>query len=654
MTGATLWEPTAERRGRANITRYIDWLAATRGLRFDSYDELWRWSVRDLDGFWGSIWEFFDVSGRRGDTVLADRAMPGARWFPGAEVNYAAQALRRRDDHTAIVAWDENGARETMSYAELARQVGAAAAGLRRLGVSRGDRVVGYLPTAAQTVVAFLATASLGATWSACSPEHGARSVIDRFRQIEPVVMVAVDGYRYNGRAHDRRNEVETIREQLPSLRATVLVPNLDRPQALPPGMLGWDELLAEAAEPEFESVPFEHPLWVLYSSGTTGMPKAIVHGHGGMVLEQLKALALHVDLGPDDRFFWYTTPSWMMWNFLTGGLLLGATVVLYDGSPGYPDLRTLWRLAEQAGVTYFGTSAPFISSCMNAGIVPAKEFDLSAVRGLGSTGAPLSPEGFRWVYQNVSPDVLLGSLSGGTDVCTAFIGPCPLLPVYAGELQCRALGAKVEAFDGRGEPVSGEVGELVLTEPMPCMPVAFWGDPDGSRYRASYFETYPGVWRHGDWIEISDRGGCVIHGRSDATLNRGGVRMGTAEFYRAVEELPEIEDCVVIDTGELGREGRLMLFVVLNEGSALDADLRARIGQTLRRELSPRHVPDDIFAVPDIPRTLTGKKVEVPLKRILRGEPAERVLTAGALSNPDSVKVFETLTSNSSASQQK
>jgi acetoacetyl-CoA synthetase len=501
--------------------------------------------------------------------------------------------------------------------------------------------VAAYLPNIPQTLVAFLATASLGAIWSSCPPDFGIRSVVDRFRQIEPRVLLAVDGYRYNGKPFDRLEAVAQLQSQLPSLRATVLVPNLhDRPVARN-GAVTWHEFLGEPSELAFTPVPFDHPLWVLYSSGTTGLPKAIVHGHGGMLLEHLKALSLHLDLGPNDRFFWFTTTSWMMWNFLASGLLVGATLLLYDGSPSHPDLRTLWRLAEQTGMTYLGTSAPFIQACMNAGLDPAKEFDLHGIRGVGSTGAPLPPEGYAWVYEHVGQDLLLGSLSGGTDVCTAFVGPCPLLPVYPGELQCRALGAKVEAFDEHGRPRVDEVGELVLTEPMPCMPVSFWNDPDGHRYRDSYFDLYPGIWRHGDWVEVSARGSCVIYGRSDSTLNRGGVRMGTAEFYRVVEELPEVVDSLVVDTGELGREGRLLLFVVLREGAELDEELRARIKQKLRRELSPRHVPDELHAIPEVPCTLTGKKLEVPVRRILLGQPPDQVLSPGALRNPESIRYF-------------
>jgi acetoacetyl-CoA synthetase len=636
-----LWRPSAERVGRARITAYLRWLEATRGRRFERYEDLWRWSVGDLDGFWASVWEFFEVGERPPGPALAQRRMPGARWFAGAQLNHAEVALRRRDGHPAIIAGGEGRDRlTTISYGELARRVAAAAAGLARLGVGRGDRVVAYLPNVPETVVAFLATASLGAIWSSCAPEFGVSSVVDRFAQIEPKVLLAVDGYRYNGRWHDRREALAEIRRRLPTLAATVLVDTGGGGAAGDDaGVQPWDELLDPAAsEPAFTPVPFDHPLWVLYSSGTTGLPKAIVQGHGGIVLEHLKALALHLDLGPDDRFFWFTTTGWMMWNFLVGGLLLGATVLLWDGSPAQPDMGALWRFAEATGMTYFGTSAAYVLACMKAGVEPGRVADLGRLRSVGSTGSPLPPEGFAWLYRQLPADLLVGSVSGGTDVCTAFVLSCPLLPVYAGELQCRGLGAKVEAFDEHGRPVVGQVGELVLTEPLPSMPLGFWNDPDGSRYRDAYFAVWPGVWRHGDWIEITPRGTCVISGRSDSTLNRGGVRMGTAEFYRVVEQLDEVADSLVVDVSEPGGEGRLLLFVVLRPGADLDAQLERRLRAAVRAELSPRHVPDEIRAIAEVPRTLSGKKLEVPVKRVLTGTPLEQAVSEGALANPKAI----------------
>jgi acetoacetyl-CoA synthetase len=645
-----LWTPSHARVERSSLTSYQRWLADARALHFGDYHSLWRWSVTDLDAFWRSIWDFFGVGeGPAPAPAIVERRMPGTRWFPQARLNYAELALRRRDEHPAVVAGSEDGELRTVSYAELARSVAAAAAGLRRLGVRQGDRVVAYLPNVPETVIAFLASASIGAIWSSCAPEFGVSSVVDRFQQIEPKVLLAVDGYRYGGRWHDRREAVEAIRAQLPTLEATVLVPapgqeaGTARPPAGPPaagGVLGWADLLAGEVEPRlgFEQVAFDHPLWILYSSGTTGLPKPIVQGHGGIVLEHLKSLALHLDLGPTDRFSWFTTTGWMMWNLLVSGLLLGATVLCYDGSPGHPDMGALWRFAEATGMTYFGTSAAYVLSCMKAGVEPAVIADLSRLRSVGSTGSPLPPEGFAWLYQHVDEDILVGSVSGGTDVCTAFVESCPWLPVYAGEIQCRALGAKVEAFDEHGRSVVDEVGELVITEPLPSMPLYFWNDPDGSRYRDSYFSTWPGVWRHGDWVEITSRGSVVISGRSDSTMNRGGVRMGTGEFYRVVEGLDEITDSLVVDVSDPGGEGRLLLFVVLRPGLELDGELERRIRDTVRRELSPRHVPDEVHPIAEVPRTLSGKKLEVPVKRILTGVPMERALSEGALANPDAI----------------
>jgi acetoacetyl-CoA synthetase len=643
--GDLLHQPSPQAVDAANLTRYLEWLRSERGLHLASYDEAWRWSVTDLDGFWASVWDHFGVEASQPyEGVLGERSMPGARWFPGARLNYAEHALRRRDDRPAVVFRSEDGQHRELTRAELARQVAAVTAGLRHLGVGRGDRVAAYAPNRVETLVAFLATASLGAVWSSCSPDFGVRAVLDRFRQIEPAVLVAADGYRHKGQAYDRRAQVAEIAAHLPGLRATVGIPVLE---AGPPGAVPFADLAADggaATPPTFEQVPFDHPLWILYSSGTTGPPKAIVHGHGGILLEHLKALSLHHDLGEGDRFFWYSSTGWMMWNLLVGGLLVGATVVLYDGSPVHPDHGALWRLAEETGMTYFGASAPYLLACRRAGVVPRREADLSRLRGLGSTGAPLPPEGFEWVYEAVHDGLLLGSVSGGTDVCTAVVGSCPILPVHSGEIQCRYLGAAVAAYDEGGRPVVDEVGELVVTEPLPSMPVSFWGDADGSRYRASYFDTWPGVWRHGDWIRITPRGGCVIYGRSDATLNRGGVRIGTSELYRIVEDHPGIVDSLVVDTSWLGDEGALWLFVVLAEGTDLDDDLRRSIADRLRRDLSPRHVPDHILAVPDVPRTLNGKKLEVPVKRILRGEPPDAVASPGALTNPEALAPFVAL----------
>jgi acetoacetyl-CoA synthetase len=647
--GDLLWEPSEEVRRRARVARFM----AEGG--FGSYDELWRWSVTEVDAFWDSVWSHFGVLGERGAGpvregvpgqwgVATDGPMPGVGWFPGATLNYARNALRpdRDPDATAVVFRSEDAGSRTLTFGELAGQVAEVRAGLRELGVTRGDRVAAYVPNIPEALVVFLATASLGAVWSSCSPDFGAPSVIDRFTQIEPKVLVAVDGYRYNGKRYDRRDVVHDIEASLPTLRATVLIPHLD-PAAGPPVTehgrgIGYADLRRPGEPLAFEEVPFEHPLWILYSSGTTGLPKPIVHGHGGIVLEHLKSLSFQQDIGPGDVFFWFTTTGWMMWNYLIGGLLVGATIVMYDGAPNGD---TLWRLAAETGVTYFGVGAPYVLASMKAGLEPGERYDLSRIRGIGSTGSPLPPEGFGWVYDVVGRDLLVGSFSGGTDVATGFVGPCPLLPLRAGVIQCRGLGAKVEAYGDTGEPVVGEVGELVLTEPMPSMPIRFWNDGDGHRYRESYFGMYPGVWRHGDWIKILSEGGSVIYGRSDSTLNRGGVRMGTADFYRVVEAFDEIADSLVVDTGQLGEEGRLLLYVQLAEGVSLSDALTGRIRSVLRSTLSPRHVPDEIRVVPGVPRTLSGKKLEVPVRKILLGTPVEKAANRDAMANPEVLEYF-------------
>jgi acetoacetyl-CoA synthetase len=651
VTGAppVLWTPDEARIERAALTGYTRWLAS-RGIVADGYGELWRWSVENLDAFWASIWERFDVQASTPyERVLGSRTMPGTEWFPGARLNFAEHVFRNRDaDTVAIRHASELRSLAETSWGELEETTRRLAASLHTSGVGPGDRVVAYLPNVVEATAAVLACASIGAVWSSCSPDFGARSVLDRFAQIEPRVLLAVDGYRYGGRDHDRLDVVRQLQKSIPSLERTVVLGYLDPEPDL--GRLGsatrWDAFLDEGGDEPlaFAQVPFDHPLWVLYSSGTTGLPKAIVHGHGGILLESLKALNLHVDLHGDDRLFWFTTTGWMMWNFLVAGLLTDASVVLYDGNPGYPDLGVLWRLADEADVTCFGTSASYIASCMKDGIDPRGGRDLSSLRAVGSTGSPLSPEGFDWVYDRLGPDLWLFSTSGGTDLCTAFVGGVPTLPVYRGELQARALGAKVEAWDRDGVPVVGEVGELVITEPMPSMPLRLWGDADGSRYRESYFATYPGVWRHGDWIEITERGTAVISGRSDATINRGGVRMGTAEIYRAALAVDEVVDALVVDLPRPGTQGYMPLFVVLRDGAELDEALRSRIRARIREDCSPRHVPDEVRAVPAIPRTLSGKVLEVPVKRILAGEPVERTVSRDALANPDALRPFEEL----------
>ncbi len=640
--GELLWEPSPDRLERARLTAFTQHLRE-RGYDFASYDELWRWSVRDLDAFWGEFAAWIGLRWHEPPSrSLADATMPGARWFPGGTLNYAEHALFPpagvAPDDAAVVFAREDGLRRTLTWAQLRAEVASVRAALVAHGVGVGDRVAALLPNCPEALVAMLATTSLGAVWSSCSPDFGARAIADRFTQIEPLVLFTVDGYRYGGKAFDISATVEALRADLPTLRSTVLVPYLDDSAMLPDSQR-WPDLLADPGELAFAPVPFDAPMWILYSSGTTGLPKAIVHCQGGILLEHLKQLALHLDLGPGDRFFWFSTTGWMMWNLLVSGLTVGASIVLFDGNPMHPAPDALWQLAASTAMTSFGVSAPYLQACLKAGLRPA-DLDLAALRSVGSTGAPLPPDGFAWVYEAVKPDVLLSSLSGGTDVCTAFVGGAPTLPVRAGEIPCRMLGCAVDAFDEHGRSVTGAVGELVISAPMPSMPVAFWNDADGAKLREAYFETYPGIWRHGDWIKINEDGSCVIYGRSDSTLNRGGVRMGTAEFYRVVEELPGITDSLVIDTSAAGAEGRLLLYVVLDPGTELD-DIRADLRAAIRSNLSPRHIPDEIVAIAEVPRTLNGKKCEVPVKRVLAGVPIEQAVSAGALKNPDAMQPF-------------
>jgi acetoacetyl-CoA synthetase len=629
MEPKLLWRPSADRAERATIARF----AREVGHEGD-YDELWRWSVDDLEGFWAAIWEFFDVQASEPyERVLGPREMPGAQWFPGSRLSYAEHFFRDRDDDAvAIRHASELRELSQWTWGELREQTARIAAGLRRMDVGPGDRVAAYMPNIPETIAAFLATASIGAVWSSAAPEFGARSVVDRFGQIEPKVLLAVDGYRYGGRDHDRGEVVAGIAEEIGA-------------RVVPFGYLeagGWPSDFVAHDEPlSFEQVPFEHPLWLLFSSGTTGLPKPIVHSQGGILLEHLKYMHLHLDAQEGDRVFWFTTTGWMMWNFLVGVLLTPASIVLFDGHPGSPDLGVLWDLAQDTGMTTFGTSASYIASCMKAGIEPRDGRDLGELRAVGSTGSPLAPEGFDWVYEHVGSDTWLFSTSGGTDLCTAFVGGVPTLPVYEGELQARALGAKVEAFDEDGNALVGQVGELVLTEPMPSMPISFWGDDDGSRLRESYFSMYPGVWRHGDWIEITERGTAIISGRSDSTINRGGIRMGTSEIYSAVLADDDVVDALVVDVPREGTDGWMPLFVVLREGAALDDELVGRIKQRIRQDCSPRHVPNEIHQIAEVPRTLSGKALEVPVKRILMGDPADKAASRESLANPGALDYF-------------
>ncbi|AXT86265.1 acetoacetate--CoA ligase [Aeromicrobium sp. A1-2] len=635
-----LWSPPLD--GHSRLEQFM----ADLDHRFDDYESLWRWSVDEPNAFWRAIWLASDPPSDGDPTrALMDDSMPGAVWFPDVRLNYAESMLRmpgRADDDTVVVAASQSRDDVLLTAHELRDQVARARAGLIRAGVTEGDRVAAYSPNIPETLVLLLAAASLGAVFTSCAPEFGTQSVVDRWQQIEPTVLLAVDGYRYGAKGIDRRAEVEAITASLPSLRAVVWLPYLDPAAEAPAGAITWADLTAESAPLQFVRLPFSAPLYVLFSSGTTGLPKPIVHGHGGITVEHFKSLALQHDLGPDDRFFWFSTTGWMMWNLLVSGLAVGSTVVMFDGNPAYPDTAMLWQLAERLQVTYFGTSAPFLLQCRKEGLVPREIADLSRLRGIGSTGAPLPAEGFRWVYDSVSATAHLASTSGGTDVCAAFVGAAPIVPVYAGEMSCRMLGASVEAYDDQHEPVVGALGELVITRPMPSMPIGFWGDTDGARYRATYFEDIPGVWRHGDWITITERGTCTITGRSDATLNRGGVRLGTSEFYTVVEALPEVLDSLVVHLeDDEGGAGRLLLFIVLAAGAELDDALTGKISMALRSQLSPRHVPDALHQVAALPRTLSGKKLEVPVKKILQGTPIEDAAATGALIDPTALEVF-------------
>jgi len=643
--GTLLWEPPDELMQTANITRFMQWLQKKRGLDFTNYHQLWEWSVSDIEDFWSSIWEFFEIKASKPYAkVLSERKMPGARWFLDAELNFAQHVFRHISaERPALIFQSEIQPMTAVSWDELYSNVSSVAASLRSMGVKQGDRIAAFLPNIPEAIIAFLACASIGAVWSSCSPDFGKRSVVDRLNQIEPKVLFATNGYQYGGTPFDRRSMVAELQNSLATLKNTVLIPYLQKntgPQNLKNTVL-WQDLLVEKAELVFEQVPFNHPMWVLYSSGTTGLPKAMVHSQGGILLEFLKFLGLHVNMKAEDRFFWFSTTGWVMWNVLLGGLLTGATALLYDGSPAYPNMDVLWEFAEKSGMTIFGTSAAYITACMNAGMQPGRDHDLSRLKAMGSTGSPLSPEGFAWVYERVKKDIWLASVSGGTDPCTAFVGGCPVLPVRAGELQCRCLGVKAEAFDESGASLVNRVGELVISEPMPSMPLFLWNDPENRRYLESYFEMYPGIWRHGDWIKITPNGSALITGRSDSTLNRMGIRIGSGEIYGIVEDLPQVNDSLIVGLERRTGGYYMPLFVVLKEGETLNETLKTKIKQKIRSTLSPRHVPDDIFAIPEVPKTLNAKKLEVPVKKILMGEPVEKAVNVDSMSNSHSINFF-------------
>jgi acetoacetyl-CoA synthetase len=640
--GAVLWTPSRARVEASELARYTRWLRERKGLAFDDYATLHRWSVERLEDFWASLWEFLEI---RSPTpyarVLDARRMPGARWFEGARLNYAEHAFRHASPaRSAIVSRSELRAAAETSWAELERSVASLAAAMRAMGVKPGDRVVSYMPNIPETVAAFLATASLGAIWSSCSPDMGSGAVLDRFRQIEPKVLFAVDGYRYGGKDFDRRPVLEEIVRALPTLERVIFLPYLD-PAARLAGAVSYASLLEADAPLAFEQVPFDHPLWIVYSSGTTGVPKAIVHGHGGIVIEHLKTLLLHQDMRPGDRFFWMSSTGWIVWNLLASGLLAGCTLVMFDGNPAWPDAGALWRFIGESRTRHFGCGAALVAGWMKAGVEPAGIADLEALDAISVTGSPLTVDAFEWLYGKVKRDWWVAPISGGTDIACGFVAGCPILPVTAGEMQAKCLGVAVEALDDAGRLLVGEVGELVVTEPMPTMPLYFWNDPDGKRYRESYFEMYPGLWRHGDWIRFTDRGTSVIYGRSDTTINRYGIRMGTAEIYRVVEELPEVLDSLVVDCEYLGRKSFLPLFVVLRPGCVLDDALKSRIKERVRTAASARHVPDEIYAIDEVPRTLTGKKMELPVRKLLLGTPVDKVASADAMANPASLGFF-------------
>ena len=635
MSTAPQWQPTAADIAQARVTDFSRFAGAPA-----EYHALWQWSVDEPAAFWGALWEYFGLGEVPGE-VLARTDMPGAQWFPGVQLNFVDQVVRQaRTDRPAIRCVSEDTPTVDLSWAELLRRTAGFAQTLIDQGVRAGDRVVGYLPNIAEAVIAFLGTAAVGAVWSACGQDYSAKAALDRLGQLEPVVLVTTDGYRFGGKFHDKSAEVAALRDGLPTLRATISV---SRVAPVPQDHLDWETATATGAELGTVAVEFDHPLWILFSSGTTGLPKGIMHGHGGVLLEHLKAVALQSDIGERDTFFWYTSPSWMMWNFQIAGLLVGATIVCYDGSPSYPTPDALWAMAADLGVTVLGTSPGYVLGCMKAGAVPRSEHDLSALRTVGITGSSLPPSTSLWMRDNIGEHVQIASISGGTDVVSAFIGGVRTVPVWPGELSAPYLGVALDAWDESGNPVRGEVGELVVTKPLPSMPVAFWNDPDGSRYRDAYFEMFPGVWRHGDWITITDHGSVIVHGRSDSTLNRHGIRMGSADIYQAVERLPEIAEALVIGAEQPDGGYWMPLFVVLAEGVELDDALRDKVKSTIRAEVSPRHVPDDIILAPGIPHTRTGKKLEVPIKKLFQGAEAEKVVERSAVDDPDLLQWYVT-----------
>ena len=645
----TLWTPSKTVKETANLTRYMHWLKQ-RDLHFEDYQSLWEWSVNEVGDFWESLFEYFGVKSHTPYTeVMSADPMPHTHWFPGTTLNFAEHIFRNATDkHPAIIFKSERNELQEISWQQLRSEVTSLQGYLLENRIRPGDRVVGFLPNIPEATTAFLAANSLGAVWSSCSPDFGIQAVIDRFAQVAPKVLITVDGYQYGGKAFDKEETILELMKMMPSLELVILIPYLDPDKSID-GTVLWEEVLKDQTEGlSFTPVPFAHPIWVLYSSGTTGIPKAITHSHGGILLEHLKYLAFHNDVKAGDRCFWYTTTGWMMWNYIQGCLLLGGTVVLYDGSPAYPDMNVLWQFAQDTGISHFGTSAGFVAANIKAATHPGKDFDLSALQSIGSTGSPLPPEGFDWIYNEIKQDLWLSPISGGTDVCSAFVGGNPLWPVYSGEMQCRALGCKLEAFNEKGDPVINEVGEMVISEPMPSMPIYFWNDKDYKRYTSSYFSMYPGKWRHGDWTMVTPRQGVVIFGRSDATLNRGGVRIGTSEIYRAVDGIPEVKDSIIVCLEQPGGAFYMPLFVELTSGEMLNEALKNKINQTIKAAYTPRHVPDELIAIPEVPYTISGKKVETPVKKILQGSSVQEAINPDALRNPRALDFFVTLSKKS------
>lgn len=637
-----LWTPSRSFKANSNLQLYIDWLNQNKNLHFADYNELWKWSTNDIDDFWKSLWEYFQIDASGNYNKVIEGSMPHTKWFEGTQLNYAEHVFKKYSDYRpAIILKKETGELEEVSWKNLKEKVSSLQYFLKQQDIQPGDCIAAYLPCIPEATISFLAANSLGATWSSCSPDFGTQSVIDRFAQIEPKIFIAVDGYHYGGKFFDKTSVVEEVVSKLPSVKQVIFLSSKSTDKKLPSHWIYWNDVTSDTTqELKFHRVPFSHPIWVLYSSGTTGLPKAITHSTGGILIEHLKYLTFHNDVKENERCFWYTTTGWMMWNYIQSSLLCGATVVLYDGNPAYPDLTTLWKLIEETSVNHFGISAGFVVAVMKASIKPSS-YNLNSLRSIGSTGSPLPPEGFKWIYEEVKSDVWLTSMSGGTDVCSAFVGGNPLTPVYEGEIQCRALGCSLFAFDEEGKSIEHEVGEMVITKPMPSMPIFFWNDPTFDRYKESYFEMYPGIWRHGDWIEITSRKGIIIYGRSDATLNRGGVRIGTSEIYRAVDKVSEVGDSLIVCIEKEGGEFYMPLFVVMQTGQELTTEIKKKINSTIRSDYSPRHVPDEIIDVPALPYTISGKKTETPVKKILMGKDPNKVVNYGALKNPESISFF-------------